>query len=568
MSAESKDIGDPKKGFNALIERVKADPKIPLMIAGAAAIAMIVVLFLWLKSPEYRVLYSNVSAKDGGEITGQLTQMNVPYQLADNGSAVLVPADQVHELRLKLAQQGLPKGGAVGFELLDKEQFGASQFSEQVNYQRALEGELARTIETLSPVQSARVHLAIPKPTLFVREQKSPTASVTVGLLQGRALDDEQINAIVHMVSSSVSGLPASNVTIVDLTGRLLTNNDNSQQSISNAQLKLAHDIEERLKTRIETILGPIVGRANVQAQVTAQVDFSRTEQTSEQYKPNQSPDSAAIRSRQSNNSQQSANGGPGGVPGELSNQPATTPSAPITADDKGNEKGKGKTDTKNTTTKATILNLQNGETTNYEVDKTISHVQRQVGTIERLSVAVIVNYSPVEGENGPEMKPLSPEMMQQIEALTREAVGYSPARGDTLNIVNSHFTETVNSEASEPSIWTSPIVIEKAIEFAKFLLILFVAWLLWRRVVKPQLLKYRQAQQVEKEAELFRTAQSKKPLVVEPEDAEEMDEKTRRRLTRQRVSAEIQSQRIREMAEKDPQVVAMVMRQWLGKAQ
>ena len=189
MNAEKTDVVNQNKGFNAIINRIKADPKIPLIIAGSAAIAIFVAAFLWLQSPDYKVLYSNLSDKDGGEIVTQLTQMNVPYRLSQNGAAIMVPDNQVHELRLKLAQAGLPKGGAAGFELLDKEKFGISQFSEQINYQRALEGELARTIETLGPVQNARVHLALPKPSLFVREQKSPSASVTVGLLQGRALD-------------------------------------------------------------------------------------------------------------------------------------------------------------------------------------------------------------------------------------------------------------------------------------------------------------------------------------------------------------------------------------------
>lgn len=316
MSAASKETGEATKGFASIASRFKTSPKIPLMIAGAAAIAVVVALLLWLRSPDYRVLLSNLSAKDGGDIVSQLTQMNVPYQIADNGSAILVPADKVHELRLKLAQSGLPKGGNTGFELLDKEQFGISQFSEQVNYQRALEGELSRTIESLSPVQNARVHLAIPKPTLFVREQKLPTASVTVGLLPGRMLDEGQINAIIHMVSSSVTGLTASNVTIVDQTGRLLTNNDNSQQSANNAQIKMTKEMESHLKQRIEDIISPLVGRANVHTQVTAQMDFSKVEQTSEEYKPNQTPNSAAIRSRQNSHSMQNNASGTGGVPG------------------------------------------------------------------------------------------------------------------------------------------------------------------------------------------------------------------------------------------------------------
>ena len=561
MSAASKDTGEAKKGFASIVERIKADPKIPLMIAAAAAVSIIVALLLWLRSPDYRVLLSNLSAKDGGDIVGQLTQMNVPYQIADNGSAILVPADKVHELRLKLAQSGLPKGGNTGFELLDKEQFGISQFSEQINYQRALEGELSRTIESLSPVQSARVHLAIPKPTLFVREQKLPTASVTVGLLPGRMLDEGQISAIVHMVSSSVTGLTASNVIIVDQAGRLLTNNDNSQQSANSAQIKMTKEMESHLKLRIEDILSPLVGRANIHAQVTAQMDFSKVEQTSEEYKPNQTPDSAAIRSRQNSQSMQNNNGGTGGVPGALSNQPVSAPNAPIET----NKDNKDGTQTANN--RNSVSNSQSDETTNYEVDRKISHTQRQIGVVDRLSVAVIVNYHSQEGENGPEMKPLPPEILQQIEALTREAMGFSTARGDSLNITNSLFTNETPVE-EVPSLLESPQFIAQLLDYGKILLITIIAWFMWRFGIKPQWVKYRKTQQAQADAEVFVATQMKTPLVVDEVIDEDMDEQTRRRLTRQRVSAEIQSQRIREMAEKDPQIVAMVIRQWLGKSQ
>lgn len=564
MSIASKDTGEAKRGFASIVDRIKADPKIPLIIVGAAAIAIIVALFLWLRSPDYRVLLSNLSAKDGGDIVGQLTQMNVPYQIADNGSAILVPADKVHELRLKLAQSGLPKGGNTGFELLDKEQFGISQFSEQINYQRALEGELSRTIESLSPVQSARVHLAIPKPTLFVREQKLPTASVTVGLLSGRMLDEGQINAIVHMVSSSVTGLTAANVIIVDQTGRLLTNNDNSQQSANNAQIKMTKEMEAHLKQRIEDIISPLVGRANIHAQVTAQMDFSKVEQTSEEYKPNQTPDSAAIRSRQNSQSMQNNNGGPGGVPGALSNQPVSAPNAPIETPKENND---NKNTQQNSNTRNSTVNSQNDETTNYEVDRKISHTQRQIGVIDRLSVAVIVNYQASNGENGVEMKPLPPEMMKQIDALTREAMGYSVDRGDSINITNSLFTNDALVEEPQ-SILSDPQLIAQALDYGKIILITFIAWLMWRFGIKPQWVKYRKTQQAQVDAEMFVAAQAKAPFVMEEEISEDMDEKARRRLTRQRVSAEIQSQRIREMAEKDPQVVAMVIRQWLGKSQ
>ncbi|MBS2140335.1 flagellar M-ring protein FliF, partial [Escherichia coli] len=258
------------------LNRLRANPKIPLIVAGSAAVAVMVALILWAKAPDYRTLFSTLSDQDGGAIVSQLTQMNIPYRFSEASGAIEVPADKVHELRLRLAQQGLPKGGAVGFELLDQEKFGISQFSEQVNYQRALEGELSRTIATIGPVKGARVHLAMPKPSLFVREQKSPSASATVNLLPGRAPDEGQISAIVHLVSSAVAGLPPGNVTLVDQGGHLLTQSNTSGRDLNDAQLKYASDVEGRIQRRIEAILSPIVGNGNIQPRAPAQLDFPR----------------------------------------------------------------------------------------------------------------------------------------------------------------------------------------------------------------------------------------------------------------------------------------------------
>ncbi|MDX7990820.1 flagellar basal-body MS-ring/collar protein FliF [Xenorhabdus littoralis] len=573
MSATN-DVENQNKGFSAIISRIKADPKVPLLVAGSAAIAIVIALFLWLRSPDYRVLYSNLSDKDGGEIVTQLSQMNVPYRFAENGSAIMIQAEKVHETRLKLAQQGLPKGGAAGFELLDKEKFGISQFSEQVNYQRALEGELARTVESLGPVQSARVHLALPKPSLFVREQKSPSASVTVGLLQGRVLDEGQINAIVHMVSSSVAGLPAGKVTIVDQSGRLLTQADASGRDLNTTQLKYTQEVENRFQHRIETILAPVVGRSNVHAQVTAQIDFSRREETAEEYKPNQPPNQAAVRSKQNSSSEQS--GGPlvGGVPGALSNQPSAAPSAPIEkpnakdTKDSGDEKSKqnrnnANSNNRNNSYERMVSNNRNNrydETTNYEVDRTIRHTQLQAGAVDRLSVAVVVNYATVQGENGPETKALTPEQLAQIEALTREAMGFSANRGDSLNVVNTPFNDTSEVIETLP-FWQHPVLLEKLLDAGRWLLLVLVAWLLWRKMVVPQIAKKRASEKAALEAQKNQQKQ-------QTEANTEMDEKTRRKLARQRVNAELQSQRIRELAEKDPRVVALVIRQWMSNEQ
>lgn len=537
------------------VNRLRANPKIPLMVAGAAAVAILVAMVLWAKSPDYRTLFSNLSDQDGGAIVTQLTQMNVPYRFADNGGALEVPADKVHELRLRLAQLGLPKGGAVGFELLDQEKFGISQFSEQVNYQRALEGELSRTIETLGPVKSTRVHLAMPKPSLFVREQKSPSASITVNLEPGRALDEGQISAVVHLVSSAVAGLPPGNVTVVDQGGHLLTQSNTSARDLNDAQLKYTADVESRVQRRIEAILGPIVGNGNVHAQVTAQVNFDNKEQTDEQYRPNGDPNQAAIRSRQVSENDQVGSPYPGGVPGALSNTPAPAPSAPI-ANPPANQANAQNANTRTATTTTGPRNTQRSETSNFELDRTISHTKKNVGDVQRLSVAVVVNY-----RNLPDGKPLplTSDQMKQIEDLTREAMGFSSQRGDTLNVVNSPFNSSDDSGGELP-FWKQQSFIDQLMSAGRWLLVLIVAWLLWRKAIKPQLVRREQAAQAEVEK-----AKAQQEIQEAVEVRLSKDEQTQQRRANQRLSAEVMSQRIREMSDNDPRVVALVIRQWMN---
>ncbi|CAI0751941.1 Flagellar M-ring protein [Serratia entomophila] len=547
-------------GLQAMWNRLRANPKIPLLVAASAAIAIVVALLLWVKSPDYRVLYSNLNDRDGGAIVTQLTQMNIPYRFAENGAALLIPAEKVHETRLRLAQQGLPKGGAVGFELLDQEKFGISQFSEQINYQRALEGELSRTIESLGPVQNARVHLALPKPSLFVREQKSPSASVTLTLQPGRALDDGQINAIVYMVSSSVAGLPPGNVTVVDQAGRLLTQSDGAGRDLNAAQLKYASEVESRFQRRIEAILAPMLGNNNVRAQVTAQIDFATREQTDEEYQPNQQPNKAAVRSQQTSLSEQI--GGPqvGGVPGALSNQPNAPATAPIeTAQPNAAGNNAAQPNTANAGGNSANRGPQNtrrDETTNYEVDRTIRHTQQKAGAVQRLSVAVVVNDRGVDKDGKPQ--PMSKERLAQIESLVREAMGYSSSRGDTLNVTNTPFTDAEVSGGELP-FWQTQSFIDRLLDAGRYLLVLLVAWLLWRKLVRPQLQNRQAAQQA---AIAAANAPAAKPADGGKPSNEEL---AQRRKSQQRVSAEVQSQRIRDLADKDPRVVALVIRQWMS---
>ena len=555
-----------KKGITDLFARLRANPRIPLIIAAAAAIAVVLALVLWAKAPDYRVLYNNLSDEDGGAIVTQLTQMNIPYQFAENGGALMVPADKVHELRLRLAQQGLPKGGSVGFELMDKEKFGISQFSEQINYQRALEGELARTIETLGPVKGVRVHLAMPKPTLFVREQKAPSASVTLTLQPGRALDEGQIQAIQHMVSSSVAGLPPGNVTVVDQTGRLLTRSDSEGRDLNDAQLKYAAEVEARYQQRIEAILNPIVGQGNVHAQVTAQINFDRSEQTDEKYQPNANPNNSAVRSRQTSTSDQNGSAYPGGVPGALSNQPAPANNAPVTNPQQQNAANAQNNAAQNAGTTTSTAGQSSGpssssrnDTVNYELDRSIRHTKLNVGDVQRLSVAVVVNY---RDDGKGKAVALNDQQIKQIEDLTREAMGYSQTRGDSINVVNSVFNTTEPAGGDLP-FWQQQSFFDQLMNAGRWLLVALVAFILYRKLVRPQLLRKREAEQAAAEAVAARAAAQEEQAAYSVQiNKDELDQE---RKSSNRMSAEVMSQRIRDMSENDPRVVALVIREWMS---
>ena len=561
-----------KKGFGDLLARLRANPRIPLVIAAAAVIAIVIAMVLWAKQPSYSVLYNNLTDEDGGAIVTQLTQMNIPYRFAENGGALMVPEANVHELRLRLAQQGLPKGGSVGFELLDKEKFGISQFSEQVNYQRALEGELARTIESLGPVKSARVHLAMPKPTLFVREQKAPSASVTLTLQPGRALDEGQIQAIAHMVSSSVAGLPPGNVTVVDQTGRLLTRSDSAGRDLNDAQLKYSSEVEARYQQRIEAILNPILGQGNVHAQVTAQINFDTAEQTDEKYQPNANPSNSAIRSRQTSTSDQSGSPYPGGVPGALSNQPAPANTAPVTTPNNNAANGQaanGQNNAANNASQTTSTapassgptNSRRDDTVNYELDRTIRHTKVNVGDVQRLSVAVVVNF---RADDKGKAVALNEQQLKQIEDLTREAMGYSQSRGDSINVVNSQFNTTEPVTTDLP-FWQQQSVFDQLMDAGKWLLVALVAFVLYRKMVRPHLVRKQAAEKAAAEAVAARAA-TDQPQEEAFNVQLSKDELDQERKSNNRMSAEVMSQRIRDMSENDPRVVALVIREWMSK--
>jgi flagellar M-ring protein FliF len=478
----------PQSNIQTIFQRftdLPASRKIGMALALAAAIAVFVGLSLWASAPNYRVLFSNLSEKDGGAVVNTLQQMNIPYK-SEAGGAILVPADQVYDLRFRLASQGLPKGGAVGFELLDTPKFGMTQFQEQVAYQRALEGELARTIQALAAVEVARVHLAIPKPSVFVRDQQKPSASVMLNLYAGRNLEPGQVSSIVHLVSSSVPELNPANVTVVDQSGNLLTakHEANTAHGLNASQLDFVREMEAYYAKRIEAIVAPIVGDGNVRAEVRADLDFSESELTSESFKPNPTPETQSIRSQQS---VVDINGGAGnqaaGVPGALSNQPPGPATAPLANVPAGANAGAA---TGPGGAAANAGSSRKESTTNFELDKTIRHVREPLGRVKRLSVAVVVNYRAAK-EADAKPAPLSPQEMEQINNLVKESMGYTQARGDTVNVVNAAFNGVKVEEVDLP-LWKDPETIALAKELLKNLLIFGLAFYLVFGVLRPLL--------------------------------------------------------------------------------
>jgi flagellar M-ring protein FliF len=457
------------------LAQMRGNPRAPLVFAVALLVAVVAGLFLWSRSPDYKVLYSNLSDRDGGSIIAALQQANIPYKLSESGGAILVPAEQVHEMRLRLASQGLPKSGSVGFELMDNQKFGISQFDEQINYQRALEGELERTIESISSVKSARVHLAIPKPSVFVRDKEAPSAAVLVNLYPGRVLDEGQVVAITHMVASAVPEMPVRGVTILDQDGNLLTQ-PSSGNGLDATQLKFRQQIERNTQQRIDAILAPLFGAGNARSQVSADIDFSHSEQTSENYGPNANPQQASIRSQQTSSATEMSQGGASGVPGALSNQPPQPASAPIVA-------GNGAS-----SVTTTPVSDHKDSTTNYELDKTVRHVDQPMGGIRRLSVAVVVNYLRVVDPKGHvTMQPVSADKLAQITQLVKDAMGFDASRGDSVNVVNSAFTTELDPNADLPW-WRTPDMLALYKQIATYLGIGAVALFLYFVMVKPAL--------------------------------------------------------------------------------
>ena len=428
---------DNSLGAGTLNTLTRLDPAQRFRILSAIFLVMALFAggFFLSRQVDWKILYVNLSDKDGGSVIAQLSQMNIAYKHSEGG-AILVPADKVHEIRLRLATQGLPKGSGVGYELMDNSRFGMTQFQERLTFQRGLEGELTRSIQSLGAVQGARVHLAMPQQNGFFREQQKPSASVLLSLHTGKSLDRAQIAGIVHLVASSVPELDPKSVSVVDDSGNLLSAPSNATGGPDTQQIQYTRQVEMDLTRRIEDILAPLVGRQNVKAQVSVDLDFSRVEYTSESHQPNNS--GGVIRSQQllENNSQ--ANTSVPGVPGASSNQAVAAPTMPLNA----------------TASSASGVSRTNGQAgngsrnsvTNYEIDRTIKTVKSSTGALMRVSAAVVINDKfmvPGAASDSAEAKAaktLTPEQMEQFTAVVREAIGFKADRGDSVKLISGAF--------------------------------------------------------------------------------------------------------------------------------
>ncbi|KFE49970.1 flagellar basal-body MS-ring/collar protein FliF [Pseudomonas syringae] len=432
--------------------------QVGLMVGLAASVAIGFAVVLWSQQPDYRPLYGSLAGLDAKQVMDTLTAANIAYTVEPNSGALLVKADDVQRARIQLASAGVVQQDAnVGFEILDKDQgLGTSQFMEATRYRRGLEGELARTISALNNVKGARVHLAIPKSSVFVRDDRKPSASILVELYAGRSLEPSQVVAIINLVATSVPELNKSQITVVDQKGNLLSDQaENSELTMAGKQFDYSRRMEGMLTQRVQNILQPILGNDRYKAEVSANVDFSAVESTAESF----NPDQPALRSEQSVNEQRSTSSGAQGVPGALSNQPPGPATAPQTTGGAAGgaaaaiAPGQPLLDANG----QQIMDPATGQpalapypadkrvqsTKNFELDRSISHTKQQQGRLTRLSVAVVVDDQvKVNAANGETTRsPWSAEDLNRFTRLVQNAVGFDASRGDTVSVVNVPFS-------------------------------------------------------------------------------------------------------------------------------
>ena len=444
-AARGDDTGESRSDLIFGFNRLNLLRQVGLMVGLAASVALGVAVVLWAQEPNYQPVVGDMSGYNPQDVTTILDANNIDYRMDPRTGALLVPSDEVYNARLKLAAEGVTDEQTMGYELLDQDRgLGTSQFMETISFRRGLEGELARTIGSMRTVRAARVHLAIPERSVFVRDARTPTASVFLEVIAGRRLEQEQIASIVNLVAGSIPEMSKDNVTVVDQSGNLLTGREDGGDS---QQIEDQYDytsrVEDRLARRVASMVRPVVGDGRFRAEVTADLDFSSVEQAEELFNPEQQ----AVRSERQM-SERRAGGGASGIPGALSNQPPAQPTVPeqATADDEGN-------------VQAPPVNVREESTRNYEMDRTVSYIRQELGRIKRLSVALAVDdmkvVDPQTGEVSYE--PWPEQELQRLTMLVRDAVGYSAARGDSVTVMNTAFAAEEQIEFEAPAFWEQP---------------------------------------------------------------------------------------------------------------
>lgn len=502
---------DTIKTFIENFKNLPNNRKIAIVAVLLIIITLGITMFLWLPKQDYQILYTNLSPEDAGNVITKLKEKKIPYNVKDN--AILVPSNKVHELRLELAAQGIPSGGGVGFEIFDKTSIGLTEFSQRVNYVRALQGELARTIKQIQEVDQVRVHIAIPEKSIFTEKEDHPTASVVLKLKPGRTLNKEQVSSVVHLVSSSVEGLSPQYVTVVDQYGNLLSAPKDNTQLVQTEQIEYKKNIEKAYEKNIQSMLENIVGKGKAVVRVSTDIDFSKVEKLEEKY----DPDTIAIRNEQ-RTQEKTMSPQTGGIPGVLSNQP-----------------GQGQA-----TASQNIQSQRQQESINYEVSKSISKILQSTGQIKKISVAVLVDGIYKEDKGKKVYMPRSEEEIKKYQELVQAAIGYNKERGDLI-IVESMPFESIPEE--KPGIDYMAILLT----ILKYLIPLIITFLVILFVIKPliELLKKPvEAKRMAKEITISEEAPYKYPTTVSAE--KDMKEQ------------------INEMVKNNPKKVVSVLREWM----
>jgi len=479
--AASPDFFDQLKTLLANLSPAK---RIIFLTVVAAVIAGFIFIINWTTTPEFGILYKNLSPEDAGIILSKLKENKVDYKISSNGTSISIPNDLIYEKRMELASQGLPKGGSVGFEIFDNTNLGITEFVQNVNYQRALQGELSRTISKFDEVANARVHIVMPSRSLFIEQDEPATASVVLTMSRGKMLNQDQVYGIVYLVSSSVSGLNPDNITVIDGNGKILTNSkdESATGKISHDQLEFKENMERSLEKRVKTMLDTALGSNKSVVRISCALDFRKSEKTEEKYYPkNQVVRSEQLESSISNGT----NNIPSGVPGVASNiAPGKKNAAP------GTNK---------------IFEKQD-KTVNYEIGKTINHIIEPVGTITKLSIAVMVdgkyeyqvsnqkqgagkvkNSEAVKDQGDLIYIARTKEEMQKFENIVKRAVNFNEQRGDAIEIANIPFESsrlTVPDSDVEPEGWLSKLKENKIL--MKYSFSIFALLLAFIFIVRP----------------------------------------------------------------------------------